>query len=127
MQHILQFWFLFFWKYPGNSFNLNSKYWRTLPVKTLQELLTENLKSEWVSEWVSDCCLTPIQQLCSYIMTKTSYFKWDDDEVRFELDQHAALDFYSASSLKQQSAGRHVGPLWYIIVIPTQPVFVLSP
>jgi hypothetical protein len=36
------------------------------------------------------------------------HFQWDDDEVRFVLDQHAELDFYSASSLKQQSAGRHV-------------------
>jgi hypothetical protein len=27
------------------------------------------------------------------------------------LDQHVKLDFYSASSLKQQSAGRHVAPL----------------
>jgi hypothetical protein len=25
-------------------------------------------------------------------------FQWDDDEVRFVLDQHADLDFYSASS-----------------------------
>jgi hypothetical protein len=32
----------------------------------------------------------------------------DDNEVRFVLDQHAELDFYCASSLKQQSAGRHV-------------------
>jgi hypothetical protein len=31
-------------------------------------------------------------------------FQWDDDEVLFVLDQHAELDFYSASSLKQQSA-----------------------
>jgi hypothetical protein len=30
-------------------------------------------------------------------------FQWDDDEVRFLLDQHAELDFYSNSSLKQQS------------------------
>jgi hypothetical protein len=36
-----------------------------------------------------DCCLTPIQQFFSYII----------------------LDFYSASSLKQQSAGKHVAPL----------------
>jgi hypothetical protein len=36
-------------------------------------------------------------------------FQWDDDEIHFVLDQHAELDFYSASSLKQQSAGRHVG------------------
>jgi len=32
-------------------------------------------------------------------------------EVRFVLDQHAELDFYSASSLKQQSADRHVTQL----------------
>jgi hypothetical protein len=35
------------------------------------------------------------------------------------------LDFYSASSLKQQSAGRHVAPLGHIILIPSQPVFAL--
>jgi hypothetical protein len=55
------------------------------------------------------------------------HFQWDDDEVRFVLDQHAELDFYSASSLKQQSAGRHVTPLGHIILIPSQPVFALSP
>ena len=54
-------------------------------------------------------------------------FQWDDDEVHFVLDQHAKLDFYSASSLKQQSVGRHVAPLWHIILIPSQPVFALSP
>ena len=41
--------------------------------------------------------------------------------------QHAELDFYSASSLKQQSAGRHVAPLGHIILIPSQPVFDLTP
>ena len=51
--------------------------------------------------------------------------QWDDDEVRFVLDQHAKLDFYSASSLKR--AGRHVAPLGHIILIPSQPVFVLFP
>ena len=34
-------------------------------------------------------------------------FQWDYDEVHFVLDQHAWLDFYGASSLKQQPAGRH--------------------
>jgi hypothetical protein len=53
--------------------------------------------------------------------------QWDDDEVRFVLKQHAELDFYSASSLKQQSANRHVIPLRHIILIPSQPVFALSP
>jgi len=36
------------------------------------------------------------------------------------------LDLYSASSLKQQFAGRHVAPLGHIILILNQPVFDLS-
>jgi hypothetical protein len=48
-------------------------------------------------------------------------FQWDDVEVPFVLEQHAELDYYSASSLKQQSVGRH------IILIMSQPVFALSP
>ena len=52
--------------------------------------------------------------------------QWDDD-VRFVLDQHAELDFYSASSLKQQSAARHIALLRHIILIPSQQVFALSP
>ena len=45
-------------------------------------------------------------------------FQWDDDEICFVLDQHAELDFYCASSLKKQSADRHVAPLEHIILIP---------
>jgi hypothetical protein len=51
----------------------------------------------------------------------------DDDEVRFVLDQHAELDLYSASLLKQKSAGRHVTPLRHIILILIQPLFAISP
>jgi hypothetical protein len=47
-------------------------------------------------------------------------------EIRFVLDQRAEYDFYIASSLKQQSAGRHVVPHGHIILIPSQPVFALS-
>jgi hypothetical protein len=54
-------------------------------------------------------------------------FQCDDDEVRFVLDQHAELDFYSASALKQQSADRHVAPLGHIIPILRKLVFPLSP
>ena len=53
--------------------------------------------------------------------------QWDDDDVRFVLGQHVELDLYSASSLKQQSAGRHVTPLQHIILIPRQPVYTLVP
>jgi hypothetical protein len=54
-------------------------------------------------------------------------FQWDDDEVSFVLDQQAELDLYSASSLKQQSADRHVAPLGHIILIPSQPDVAISP
>ena len=63
----------------------------------------------------------------SYIMVRKNNFQWDDDEVRFVLDQNAWLDLNSARSLKQQSAGRHVAPLGHIILILSQPVFALSP
>ena len=43
-------------------------------------------------------------------MARTSYFEWNDDEIRFVLDQHTELDCYSARGLKNQSAGRHVIP-----------------
>jgi hypothetical protein len=36
------------------------------------------------------------------------------------------MDFYGASSLKEQSAGRHIAPLGHIILIPGQSVFALS-
>jgi hypothetical protein len=52
--------------------------------------------------------------------------QWDDDEDRHVLNQHSEFDFYSANSLKQQSAGRHVAPLGHIILIPNQQVFALS-
>jgi hypothetical protein len=53
--------------------------------------------------------------------------RWDDDDVRFVIDQDAELDFVNASSLKQQSECRHVAPFWHIILILSQTVFVVSP
>jgi hypothetical protein len=45
----------------------------------------------------------------------------------FDDSEYALLDFYSASSLKQKSKDIHVAPLGHIILIPSQPVFALSP
>ena len=42
------------------------------------------------------------------------------------LDQHIKFDFYSASSLKQQSADGQVDLFRHIILIPSQSVFALS-
>ena len=69
----------------------------------------------------------PTQELFGYIMGEQVNFQWDYDEVCFVIDQHAELDLYSASSLKQQSADRLVAPLGHIILISNQPVFALSP
>ena len=54
------------------------------------------------------------------------YVQWDDDKVCFVLEQHAKLDFYGTSSLKQQSADRHVATLRHIILIPSQLIFAQS-
>jgi hypothetical protein len=60
-------------------------------------------------------------------MARTSYTQWndDDDNVCFVLDQHVKLDFYGASSLKQRPMGRPVAALKRIILISSQPVFML--
>jgi hypothetical protein len=55
-----------------------------------------------VSEWLLFNANSAIVQL--YHGENKVNFQWDDDEIRFVLDKYAKLDFYSASSLKQQSA-----------------------
>ena len=79
-----------------------------------------------MSEWLFVNVNSALFQLLSISWRKQVNFQWDDD-VHFLLDQHAELYFYSASSLKQQSAGRHDAPLGHIILIPSQPVFAFSP
>jgi hypothetical protein len=56
-----------------------------------------------------------------------SWLEQVNGDVRFVQDQHVELDFYSASSLKQHSSGRHVAPLGHIILIPSHPVFAFTP
>jgi hypothetical protein len=41
--------------------------------------------------------------------------RWDDNDEHFVVDQTCLVGFYSASSLKQQSAGKHVASLRHII------------
>jgi hypothetical protein len=61
--------------------------------------------------------------MIDYHTQKTKYILSYDDESRFTLEQHGVLIFYSASSLKQQSIGRHVASLGNIIPISSKPVF----
>ena len=78
-----------------------------------------------MSEWLLFNANSAIFQL--YKKREQVNVQWNDDEVRFVLDQHAVLDLHSASTLKQQFASRHVAPHGYIIIIRSQPVFALSP
>ena len=80
-------------------------------------------------QWVSDCCLTPSEHCLTISWRVHDTFWWDIDvdDVHFVLDQHSETDFYSIRSLKQQSAGRHVAPIRHIILIPSKPVFALTP
>ena len=64
---------------------------------------------------MSDRCLAPTKQFSDISWQEQVNFQWDDE-----------LDCYSASSLEQQFADRHVAPLWYVIVIPSQPVITLT-
>jgi hypothetical protein len=77
-------------QFNRQSGSLVIRYWISLTVRVHVHLLF----SEYGDlldffEWVSDCCLTPTQQFCSYIVARTSYAQWNEDEVRFVLDQHA--------------------------------------
>jgi hypothetical protein len=47
----------------------------------------------------------------------------DDDDVHLVLEQHVYLDFYKASSMKQQAAVRHDAPLRHINCTLSQQVF----
>ena len=81
------------------------------------------------SEWASDCYYNANSAMLKLYHGENKLIlnEMMIDEVRFVLDQHAELDFYNTSSLKQQSADRHIAPLGHIILIQSQPVFDLSP
>ena len=78
-----------------------------------------------MSEWLFFNANSAICQLY-HGENKLTFNETGDDEVRFAVDKHAVLDFYSTSSLKQ-SADRHVAPLGHIILIPRKPDSALAP
>jgi hypothetical protein len=68
-----------------------------------------NIVSEWLLfnvKWA----------ICQAISWREQVTFWDDADDEDVLEQHAQLDFHSARSLTQQSAWRHVAPLWHILV-----------
>ena len=84
----------------------------------------EECHTTCVSEWLS---FNAKSIFFSAISVREQIIFWCDDYFPFVQDQHAELNFYSANSLKQQSVGIHVTPLWHIILIPSQLIFGLIP
>jgi hypothetical protein len=80
---------------------------------------------EWMSKWLLFHANSAIVLDISW--REQVNIHWDYDETRFVLDQHTYLDLHSARSLGPQSVNRHVAPLGHIIMIPSQPVFAVSP
>ena len=67
--------------------------------------------------WMRRVEKVPLRNFSAISWWEQVNFQWDDDEV----------GFYRAISLQQQSSDRHVAPPRHIILIPSQPVFALSP
>ena len=90
----------------------------------MMALLLQKIHTIILIAWLIDC-----EENSNLVLFYISKFYYNTFQLKviFWIDQHAELDFYSASSLKQQSAGRHVAPFWHIILIPSQPDFALSP
>ena len=86
------------------------------------------LVSEWASvvisgEWVSECCYIwwvseQMKKISAISWWEQVTFRWDDNDFSFVLDPELSWIFYSASWLKQQSAGSYVALLWNIMLIP---------
>ena len=97
---------------------LSIKYKTKLLIKSLHPLLGIILDFQsiaWVSEWGREGgseLVSFAERQCSNFSAiswrEQVNFQWDDDGVRIALYEHAEFDCYCASSLKQQSADKHV-------------------
>jgi hypothetical protein len=71
-------------------------------VYTNVQLLQMDIKYiyfEWVNEeWV---LFSATVAIFNYIIAKTSYIWWGEDDYRSVQDPHTLVDFYNAISLKQ--------------------------
>jgi hypothetical protein len=80
----------------------------------------KNLNQQ-LSEWLLFKAKWEMFQLHVHVYHgENKYFLiwWVHNNACFLLDQHAKLDFYSDSSLKQESMGRHAAPIRHIILSP---------
>ena len=101
IQYIFKYWLLY---------KLVFKVWLEIS-DLLQALILCNVNLIRITDWRANIS---IQGLMNW------------GQSLFVLEQCALFHFHSASTLKQQSAGRHVAPLEPIILIPIQQVFTLT-
>jgi len=87
-------------------------------VRNVLLLFVTDLPTRWIKQKI--ICISYLYSKCN-----DCCIQWKDD-VYFVLDQHAWLDLYSASSLKQQSVCRYVTSLGHIILIPKSISLLLS-
>jgi hypothetical protein len=90
----------------------------------MMAILLQKIHTIILIAWLIDC-----EENSNLVLFYISKFYYNTFQLKviFWIDQHAELDFYSASSLKQQSTGRHVAPFGHIIPIPSKPFFARSP
>jgi hypothetical protein len=78
-------------------------------------MLVSNIDFIFVSEWL---LLNAYEQFFSYFMVRTIYSQWNM-MMMSALFWTNMLDFYSASSLKQQSTGIDVATLFQLYHVKT--------
>ena len=112
-------------QYTSYLMGRTSEQYTSHVMERTSEQYTSYVMAKRSEQYTSYVMARTSEKYTSYLMARTSYIQRDDDDVRSVLDQHTQWDVYSASSLKQQSSGRHVAPLKHIILIPSQPGFGL--
>ena len=88
----------------------------------------QSVNCELFNVWLGDCCWTPTNSSFFYIMAGGNYFliRWLWCPLCTRPARLVGFFFYSARSLKQQSADKHVATLGHIILILSHPAFALS-
>ena len=106
------------------SFNLSVNILYLMYRHVLTQLIIEIYKDGQFHKRISKWFL--FNAKCKWSIFQLYHLTWDDNYVRFVLDQHLQWDFNSACLLKQQCKDYYVVALGHIILLPSQPtVFLL--
>lgn len=115
---------------PYPSFNRLSSKWvyakqlgRGIPahfiLTRVQEGFLWNFRLKWATE------LHLYWRWMILFKAKSATISWRKKSYLVQWDESCLVLFYNTSTLKEQSAARHVNPLRYIMPTPSRSVFVL--